>query len=548
MRIKYLKFRSIGIIISLLAINFLLIGCENKEVPSTEQAQIKGSVSPGLKTEMVQEKDYRYLIYVNANTDGTGNGEKKNPFQSITAALNFGSDKKITGKIAILVAEGEYHETTIQMQPGIDLYGGFNAVNWQRNIEKFKTIIDPDGKNRVIEGANDSKIDGFIISGGKINGKGAGIICSGVSPTISNNVFMTNHTLGPQNWNPEYWHETANNGGAVYCENGSQATIRNCVFINNTTENGRGAGIAADNKCKLLISGNVFIDNKAGINDPMRSSDGGAISIFNWCQAEITHNIFLSNKALNHNDGGGVFVALWSSAKINENIFVDNIAGDDAGGLFVGGQEHRYGGAPLDPIPATEDFSVDISNNLFLGNKNSSMNSGVMRFTMESKGSYTNNISALNNGIYFQRSEVAVKENIILDDFLFIETKKGLLPGEIKNNLIWGDFLLDVNPSVSDNIIKGKLDSLGAQFKVPKFANDGGIFPVISLNVNKKELKTEVLIDGEKFKENSLVNRVVRSGNKWGVIKSNSDTYITIWGNLYGAESIQLLPTYTEIK
>ncbi len=168
----------------------------------------------------------------------------------------------------------------------------------------------------------------------------------------------------------------------------------------------------------------------------MRSSDGGAISIFDWCDARIENNIVLSNKALASNDAGGIFIALWSSAVVKGNLFIDNDAGDDAGGLFVGGQEHRYD-SPLDPLPPKDKFFVDVKENIFLGNKNSSMNSGAMRFTMESRGIFQRNITAFNNGIYFQRSEVKVSENIILDDFLFVETKKGLKKGEISNNLIW---------------------------------------------------------------------------------------------------------------
>jgi hypothetical protein len=545
MRNEYLTIKRKIVLLGLLTVIYSLSGCTNKNVQSKEIVKSKEINAPGLRMEPVQKSDYNFFIYVNTDNESEGNGDPKNPFASLTSALTMALNKKISGRIAIYVAQGEYEEETIKMIPHVDLYGGFNGSSWERDIEKFKTILNPPGKNRVIEGADDSRIDGFIIRGGKINGKGAGIICSGVSPVISNNVFLYNSTLSPQKWDPEYWHETANDGGAIYCENGSQAVVRNCLFISNGTENGRGAGIAADNKCKLLIKESVFINNKAGTNDPMRSSDGGAISIFDWCEAEITDNIFLNNKALNHNDGGGVFVALWSSAKIDGNIFVNNVAGDDAGGLFVGGQEHRYGGAPLDPIPATKDFSIHISNNLFLGNKNSSMNSGVMRFTMESKGTYTNNISALNNGIYFQRSEVAVKENIILDNFLFIETKEGLLPGEITNNLIWADFTLEVNPTVSGNKIKGELDSQGKKNKSPEFLDDGLAFSVASINVDKKMLKTEILIIGETLETNSLVNRVIRSGDNWGVICSNTSKEITIWGNFINSGSFDIIPTYT---
>ncbi|MCB0472435.1 MAG: right-handed parallel beta-helix repeat-containing protein [Flavobacteriaceae bacterium] len=552
MNVNILIIRNLKIIINLLLINLLFIGCVKKEIPpamvSIAGSQAEDSTAVGIKTEALQKEKYNQLIYVNINSDTSEDGKKESPFKSIHAALDAVNSMAMTGKVAILIAKGEYSENTIKMQPNVDFYGGFNAPSWERNIDTNKTILYALEGQRIIEGADNSRLDGFILDKAKVRGKGGAILCAGVSPVLSNNIFKSNTTLAPQNWAPKYWHETANNGGAIFCENGSQAIIRNCMFLNNTTENGRGAGIAADNKCKLRISNNVFINNVSGKNDPMRSSDGGAISIFNWCQATIDHNVFLSNRALNKNDGGGVFVALWSSAVIDRNIFVDNIAGDDAGGLFVGGQEHRYGGAPLDPIPATEDFSVHITNNLFFGNKNSSLNSGVMRFTMESKGSYTNNISALNNGIYFQRSEVSVRKNIILDNFLFIETKNGLLPGEIRDNLIWGDFTLDVNPLLSGNIIKGKVDSIRQQYKEPKFVKDGSTFSVISLNVNKDNLETTLLTDGENVPENNLAHRIIRSGDKWGVIKSNSGSEITVWGNLYGAETVQILPTYTLSK
>lgn len=545
MKMKFSKLIKSRSILSLLTLVFLLASCTNKTVQPKEEVKHKENVAPGWRTEAIQKSDYNYLIYVNIDKDSTGNGGQNSPFQSLALAISEAKSKKPSGRIAIFVAQGIYEEETIIMLPEVDLYGGFNAGNWERNIEKYKTILSPDGEKRVIEGADNSRLDGFIIRGGKVIGKGAGIGCLGVSPLISNNIFMYNRSLGPKKWDPKYWHETANDGGAIYCENGSEAIIRNCIFLNNSTENGRGAGIAADNKCKLIITENVFISNVAGLDDPMRSSDGGAISIFDWCQVEITSNIFLNNKALNHNDGGGIFIALWSSANVAGNIFVDNLAGDDAGGLFVGGQEHRYGGISLDPIPDTKDFSVHISNNLFLANNNSSMNSGLMRFTMESKGTYTNNISALNNGIYFQRSEVAVKENIILDNFLFTETKEGLLPGEITNNLIWGDFALDVNPSVSGNKIKGELDATGNQNKAPEFVNDGLSFSAASVNVDKKMIKTEVLIIGESLETNSLVNRVIRSGDNWGVISSNTSKEITIWGNFINCSTFDILPTYT---
>ncbi|MCB9207354.1 MAG: hypothetical protein H6611_08645 [Ignavibacteriales bacterium] len=72
--------------------------------------------------------------------------------------------------------------------------------------------------------------------------------------------------------------------------------FRNLLFINNKTENGRGAAIAFNGNCNPLIINNVFLNNIAGLDDTMRSSDGGAVSLFNWCKGTIKE-IFLGNKS-----------------------------------------------------------------------------------------------------------------------------------------------------------------------------------------------------------------------------------------------------------
>jgi hypothetical protein len=261
-------------------------------------------------------------------------------------------------------------------------------------------------------GSNNARLDGFVILYGRVRGKGAGVFCDGVSPYISNNRFFDNQTLAPQPWRPKYIHEMANDGGTIYCANAASPVIENNLFIANKTENGRGAAIACNNQCKPRIVNNLFMDNKTGLKDPMRSSDGGAISIFDWCDAKIENNVLIGNRALASNDGGAIFVALWSSAQIKDNIFVANYSDDDAGALFVGGQEHRYD-KPLDPLPPADKFFVNIEGNVFIANQNPSKNSGAMRFTMESRGNFVNNIVAYNCGIYFQLILIYVQMQIL---------------------------------------------------------------------------------------------------------------------------------------
>ena len=185
----------------------------------------------------------------------------------------------------------------------------------------------------------------------------------------------------------------------------------------------------------------------------MRSSDGGGISIFNHSSPEITGNVVLHNKALHNNDGGGIFVAYWSSAKVRNNVIVANHGGDDGGGLFVGGQEHRYD-RPFDPIPSAEEFFVEVTGNRFFGNTNPSSNSGATRITMESRGRVTGNVAALNNGFYLQRSELEVTDNTILEDTLLIETKEGLQPTRFSNNIVSGSLEHDGAATVTASLFR----------------------------------------------------------------------------------------------
>ena len=361
--------------------------------------------------------------------------------------------------------------------------------------------------------------------------------------TVTNNVFLENKTLVPEPWNPEYTHETAHDGGAIYCFNGASPLIEKNLFSANLTEAGRGAGIACHDRASPRISRNVFINNTAGVADPMRSSDGGAISVFMYSDPVIEENVILNNSAPAKNDGGGVFVALWSSAVVADNVVVGNHGGDDAGGLFVGGQEHRYD-EPFDPLPPAEEFFVRVTGNLFIGNSNPSQNSGAMRFTMEGRGLFANNVTAHNNGIYFQRSEVTVMNNTILDDFLFVETKEGLKPGVIANNIIWAGFQLETETPVLHSDIRGGQAGPGNIDMDPMLEDDRRTIEAGTTRYDQQRFLTEVTVPGASFQENELANRVVQGKDQWSVIKSNGSDSIVLWGDFSGQAGFDLLPEY----
>jgi hypothetical protein len=510
----------------------------------------------GPKTDIFQPIKYNQILYVSPNgSDQEGIGSMEKPCQSISYTLSQINDAGESNKVAVCIAEGTYEESTIDMKPYVDLYGGYRASDWARDIFKNLTILSGNGKRRVIIAANNTRLDGFIVSRGVIRGKGAGILCDGTSPAISNNIFIHNKTLTPDPWEPELRHEIANDGGAICALNNAAPIIESNLFFENMTEAGRGAAIALHNNCSGRIAKNVFLYNKAGLSDPKRSSDGGAISVFEWSNPVITNNIILDNHALAQNDAGAIFSGYWSSPLIHENIIVGNTAEDDGGGIFTGGQNHHDEIPPqFDPIPDENDFFIRITDNVFVGNNQ------ALEFSMESRGLFANNIVALNGGsktvpagVYFQRSEAQIVNNTILDPFLINfktfdnkPSSEGLKPSVIRDNRIWGPFEVETQVIKANNFIREESKQKKVQF--PNIKRDwlqlNADAVYYGLHIKRQIFTTKIFISTADFIPQELVNRVVRAGDRWGVVKSNDEQMIEVWGDLTGCVLFSILPTY----
>ncbi len=520
-----------------------LSACQSGVEQQVEATRNYKTVSMGPVTVQVERAAFSKVYYVSLLAGEGGDGSQEKPFKTLSEAVNQPAGNENT---AILVASGEYEENGLRIKKGFRLFGGYSPDFKERDIDKFMTTVNGMKKGRIFTLSENTGVDGFRIRKGQIRGKGAAVFTTAKNIVLSNNVFWGNKTLKPVPWNPAFWHETANDGGAIYCADGAEMTIVNNLFLRNETENGRGGAIAADNDCTLSIENNVFFQNTAGLDDPMRSSDGGAVSIFRWSDATVVNNWCISNAALHKNDGGGIWIALWSSATVKDNIFAGNEAADDAGAIFVGGQEHRYD-APLDPIPPKDKFFVTISGNTIIGNRNPSFNSGAMRFTMEGRGEFTGNVTAFNNGIYFQRSEVLIEKNSILDDFLLVETKEGLTPCVVKDNVIWAGYSQgeDINPEIRNNNMLYPTEGNGNYSVPPDFIDDGLTPEIASVNYQSRELVTTFIFFNKNFEENELVGRVVNIGGRWSVIRSNEKNMLEVWGDFAGETALKIIPTYT---
>jgi len=515
------------------------------------------AINCGPVTELPIERKYHTLVYISSNgSDRDGTGTKQNPWQSISYTLSQITDAGKTNRYAVCIAEGSYLVSSLILKPYIDLYGGYNASDWRRNIYSFPTILYGNGQNRIFVGTDNARIDGFIISRGVIRGKGAGILCDGSSPEITNNIFIQNKTLEPIPWEPELRHQIANDGGAICVLNNASPLISNNIFYENMTETGRGAAIALQNHCRGKITNNVFMYNKAGLSDPKRSSDGGAISVFEWSNPIIEQNIFLENYALTKNDGGAIFSLYWSSPVIHKNIFVGNFAEDDGGAIFTGGQNHHDEVPPkFDPIPDEKKFYIRITDNIFMGNNQ------ALEFSMESRGLFANNIVTHNGdqrtvpaGVYFQRSEAHILNNTILDPFLINfktfdnkPSSEGLKPSVIKDNGIWGSFNIETEVIIINNYTSeggSDVNKNGISQLMNQWEDLHPDAVYYGKYLRRNIITTKIFIHSAQYKPNELQNRVIKSGKRWSVVKTNNQNTIELWGDLTGHLLFTILPTY----
>ncbi len=520
---------------------------------ATLDAAVPRDVGP--RSPAVDLAGYASVAHVDAarGDDVTGDGSREKPWASLPVALEHAAPA-VGARAAILVSVGRYAQPTFALKPRVDLYGGFAAPGGPRDVLAHATILDGGEAQRIAFGADDARVDGFHFVRGRVRGKGAALHCDGVSPVIANCVFASNRTLRPAPWAPAHLHETAHDGGAIFCTNAAAPRVEHCLFFDNTTECGRGAALAADRRAAPRIRASVFANNRAGLDDPMRSSDGGAISFFDWCGGELIGCVISANTALARNDAGGVFVALWSSPRIADCVFTANDAGDDAGALFIGGQEHRYG-APLDPMPPAEKFNVFVERCVFAGNTNSARNSGAMRVTMESRATFRDNVITENHGgFYLQRSEIIAERNTVWQDWRFVEDKVSLGPSRLAGNILRGPLAgpVEARVTLARNMAEPALggDTLAVG---DIFVDDAVEGRITAMRFNPTTLTTTITATADLANPAALAGRAVGlshgKNSQWRVIQRATPRTLVVWGRLEAetnpANQFTILRTFT---
>ncbi|MBW3596732.1 MAG: hypothetical protein KY475_05590, partial [Planctomycetes bacterium] len=429
--------------------------------------------------------------------------------RTVAGALASVKDASPKNRYAILAAAGTYKESPIQMKQWVDLYGGFAPGDWKtRNVYQYAAILDAQKKGPVVIGADDARLDGFVITGGQQQAHGGGIVCDGVSPTIVNNIIVGNQTLAPE-IEEGLGKQIANEGAGIALLSGSRAYVANNLICENGTEVGNGAGITARGNVQAKILRNVFCNNIAGVKDDQmfhgkvgsRSSPGGAIACSEESSPQISFNVIVMCSAPINNDAGGIWVEGNSTPLINYNWVVGNTSGDDGGGIYcMGNLYYTDAGERFDISP---DASVPIEDNLIAGN---------------------NTVRGGPGGVRASRfGRIDLRRNIIVAN-----EKGGAAAAE-------GAFICVMeNNIIADNGAK-------RETATPSFRLTGDI---TAREFDERRYVTQIGTNKELGKED-LSGSVVRVGGQWSVVKSSSPGSLVVWGKIAEeAPKLEILDEY----
>ena len=174
-------------------------------------------------------------------------------------------------------AEGVYREgNTVQIESGVSLYAGFTgneSVLSERDFRENRTVIDGEKKYRCV--TNFGLLDGFHITGGSGEEKGAGIL-NEETGTVDHCVIYDNRIpeAGARGGgifnsgnlsNSILYNNRAYLGGGIYNRN---ATVKNCLVYYNIST-GPGGGVSAEGEGRVIhctIINNYALSDGGGIN------------------------------------------------------------------------------------------------------------------------------------------------------------------------------------------------------------------------------------------------------------------------------------------
>ncbi len=256
------------------------------------------------------------IVYVWAGYSGLSFGTYNAPDKTISAGITRAVN---SGKSCVYVADGTYNEK-IECADGVNVYGGFNHVNWS-------WTHDPDTYISKITGSglsgneqihfyydDDVEFDGFVVEHG-VNFSYA------IYAYKSDNLIISNNTFRKNNNNTS--------ACAVYLENSSGYIESNTVY-SDSTDWYKGLGIYIPAKSWHIKWNTVSDCSFVGIAQSMASAVGSIsdneieyceVGIINSWNANSVHSHVRRNNITHCTKG--IETGLWNATYIDSNIIED---------------------------------------------------------------------------------------------------------------------------------------------------------------------------------------------------------------------------------
>ena len=227
-----------------------------------------------------------------------------------------------------------------------------------------------------------------------------------------------------------------------------------------------------------------------------------------------------------------------------------NISDDDGGGFYT-----MKLGQPV------------LEKNIFAGNWTRGGGVGAIRLSKEGRARIRENIIVNNpgGGVSSVDSYMELVDNVVMNNTaasgvaysnLFSYMQPSIVRGNIIRENEKGAFTVKINagpdPVFEKNNVDDQSINQGSQNynRAIKFENDritGEISQIIfdPLNV-KSRIKSSTALEGNE----DIIGRIIKIGDRWGVISAYNDNIITAWGDLYVSENqemfFEILPSYTQ--
>ena len=226
-----------------------------------------------------------------------------------------------------------------------------------------------------------------------------------------------------------------------------------------------------------------------------------------------------------------------------------NISDDDGGGFYTMKLGH--------PV---------LEKNVIAGNWTRGRGVGGIRLSKEGRATLIDNIIVHNpgGGVRIVDSYLVSEDNIIMHNpgtagLVYSNLYSYMQPAIIRGNIIRenekGAFIVLNNagpaPLFEGNNVDDQSVTLGTQNfdRSPKFVDDGISGKIKQISFDPLRVQSRIKIGLSLSADVDLAGRVLRIGERWGVIKESHDRTITVWGELEASDGqdlmFEILPTYS---